>query len=268
MRALVKLAFISIFAMAGAVAHAGVITAEPVLLAPSAVKEFKATSAVSDAHYRANVPHDHSAWLPFLEQLNGSPTKNNRDGSDLDFLPGVLFTLNADGTATLSGRVASQADPRFAFDVSFDLAQRQGPGWGGPKKELHSSAYSNRGGPIDPGTWEYFDLTGGIFTGVGRFAGIELVATQRPQNGRYPAQIGYGANNKNANYGLSFWFSLAVTQNCKVSFCRQLATFQQNNRLFGDINIDLMETPLPAGVWLFGSGLAGLAALRRRRRKV
>ncbi|MEL7488126.1 MAG: VPLPA-CTERM sorting domain-containing protein [Pseudomonadota bacterium] len=225
---------------------------------------FSATSAVSDPNLHGG-NSDHSVWLPFFESVAGTPLTGNSNGSDFDFSPEGFLTINPDGTGQLVGTIVSQVDPRFAFDVVIDFLGLSGPGSGGPKKELRACAYAGTcsgGAPaVDTDSWDYFSLTGGTLTGLEALAGITFDVSERPRNNVHPMQIGDGANNKNGQFGLSVWFYLTVSGMCDNVLCDEILA---QNSLRGDFNLNLTETPLPAGVLLFLTGLAGVGAARRR----
>ena len=223
---------------------------------------YYATSAVSDSLHAGN--NDHAVWLPFFESIPGTALTGNANGSDFDFVPFGDFVVDNMGGATLSGRIVSQVDPKFVFDIVVDFIGLAGPGSGGPKKELRACAYMTGCGDIDPATWDYYRLTGGTFTGVDDLEGLSFTVSERPVNNVFPLQMGEGANGKNGNLGLASWFFLSLSGNCTNALCDNLA---QLNSLKGDFNLDLVETPLPAGFLLFGSGLVGLASAKRRRRR-
>lgn len=230
--------------------------------------EFFVSSAVSDSLHAGN--HNHAIWLPFFESIPGTPLNGNSEGSDFDFSPDGLFTTTA-GSATMIGNIISQVNANYGFRFSADFTKLGGPGSGGPKKELKSTAYAP-GGPIDPSTWEYYRMTGGSLIGTGMFEGINFSLSERPINNQFPLQVGEGANNKNGNFGGSAWFfATLLSPQCQTQSCEEIwkniAGYARQNSLVGDINVDLVETPLPAGVLLFGTGLAGLASLRRRRKQ-
>ena len=217
---------------------------------------YQASSAKSDALHGGS--SDHAVWIP-----------NIWGGSDFDFMPHGEIVFDAAGNAVLSGMITSQTKAGANFFVEFILSLRPGVGTSGPKKELKSSAYSNNGGPIDPSTWIYYDLVGGTITGKDSYDGVEFNVTERPApGGKYPPQLGYGANNKNGHFGLSFWFNLSVSEcdrGLLGDYCHKLAWKERKGKLYGDVNIDLKAVPLPAGFVLFGSGLLGLAFARRRK---
>ena len=224
---------------------------------PVSTTTYDATSAVSDpALHGGN--SDHAVWLPFLSGFTGT--------NDYDFNPAGLFKVDGNA-ATLAGKIFAQGDNAYGFDVIFNFTKTTPPA--NPKKELKSSAYSNNGGPIDPSTWHFFTLDSAQLTGTGSFSGVDLLLSQYPTDGRYPAQVGYGANNKNGEYGLSVWFIATLASGCDTGnndVCAALAEKLYNGKkLKGDVNIDLTPVPLPAGFLLFLTGAAGLMASRRRK---
>ena len=222
---------------------------------------FAVGSAVSDPTVHGGA-HDHAVWLPFFERISGTPLFQNADGSDFDFLPGAQFVINDDGSATLSGQIASQVNAGFGFDIFVNFDPLAGPGTGGPKQELRSCAYNGVCADVDTATFTYMSLRDGVFIGEGAFAGLDFSVSERPDNNVFPLQIGDGANNKNLEFGASSWFFLTILDSCSSNFCGSAASF---NRLVGDFNLNLIETPLPAGLLLFLTSAAGLGAARRRR---
>lgn len=237
-------------------AHAGYMPT-PVTQSPVA-ESFNATSAISDPKlYGRN--HDHSLWAPFFRQFSYSHYTDQKIGPDFDFDPAGLFVIREDGSASLSGHLVSQFDDQFRAKVDLTFRLRDDAGAYGAKKELKKKAYTHHGGPIDTNLFRFFDLEGGTFTGKSALDGLNLSFSQRPSNGLYPLQIGEGANGKNGNLGLSVWFFLHVADNCTAKACYALA----DQSLYGDFNLDLVETPLPAGAILLMTGMAGLLSARR-----
>ena len=224
---------------------------------------FFVDSAVSDPVVHDS-SDDHAVWLPFFESISGTPLFGNSDGSDFNFVPSGLFVINPDNSVTLTGRIISQVDSDYGFDISVTFAGLMGPGTGGPKKELKNCAYGGSCGSIDPDTWDYFRLTEGEFIGFGEFDGLDFSVRERPRDNKFPLQLGEGANNKNTNFGASAWFFLSLLDGCDNSLCDDV---EQLRKLKGDFNIDLVETPLPASLFLFGAGLAGWFTAARRKRK-
>lgn len=149
-----------------------------------------------------------------------------------------LFVEHADGTASVSGLIHKDTDPNKSFKVELQLSSRVDPGDpayappGSPKKELLPSAYINNGGPVDPSTWHYYTSLTGTLLGTGVFTGAELSVA-----GTGPAvQVGFGANGKNVEYGLSTWLQFTVVSHPDVGPNFQLSTFD------GDANLDLSES--------------------------
>lgn len=243
------------FVLAVAVA----LSAMSVSAAFAAPVTYSATSAVSD--YLHGGGHDHSIWLPTFESLAGTPISGDPEASDFDFSPAGTFTIGEDGRAILSGRIISQVDPSFSFDILLSFVGLAGPGSGGPKTELKPSAYAGNGGPIDVSTWSYFQLAEGSITGAGSAAGLNFSVRERPTGNVFPGQLGEGANGKNGDLGFAVWFYTLVNESCTHNLC---GAFSRRGPQAGDVNINLSEVPLPAGFLLFATGLAGLAARRRR----
>ncbi len=165
-----------------------------------------------------------------------------------------------DGTAKLVGTVFDRkqvnngnANPNY-WDVNVNFVKRTEVGTGGPKKELKSSAYSVNGGPIDPSTWDFYDFSENLastLTGFGGNIDGRVLTIQDATNGKYPVQVGFGANGKNANFGMSTWFH----------------AYEDGEKINGhaDFNVDFQEVPTPAAglAWLVTSGMA----IARRRKQ-
>lgn len=232
------------------------------ITAPAANAEpisYTASSAVGDPTLSSS-RSDHAIWLPFFRSVSGTPLTGNANSADFDFVWDGNFTIGHNGYATLTGQVASQVDSNFGFDVAFKFRNRDGAGASGVKRELRNSAYIENGGPIDTSSFRFFDLEGGSFTGTGALAGVNFGVQNRDTNMLFPLQLGEGANGKNGNLGASVWFSLFTDNGCTSSLCDALA----GQNLIGDVNIDLQPVPIPAAFLLFGTGLAGLSAMRRK----
>ena len=77
---------------------------------------------------------------------------------------------------------------------------------------------------------------------------------------RKPGQLGYGGNWTTDDFGYSNWMYWSITQNNTNINLGPL-----NTQYHGDVNFTLVATPIPAGLPLVLTGLAGLYALRRRK---
>ncbi|MEN9638625.1 MAG: hypothetical protein RLZZ262_493, partial [Bacteroidota bacterium] len=111
-----------------------------------------------------------------------------------------------DGTAHLSGVVAMQGNNanQFAVDIWF----HNGMNWQewsalgrGYKDDLDL-------GDVTHLDWMYYEMAPNFanLTGLGNLAGSHLTLTHQPVSFFYGFQSGVGANNRNANSGLSGWF--------------------------------------------------------------
>ena len=183
---------------------------------PPGNQQYCAIESFSDPVYNSG-PNGHAFWLPGLS-------------TDLVFTPSPgSFTVNNDGTATLTGTLHSKSNPANGFTVTVSFSgYTTTPPDGSPKKELFDSAYVQNGGPIDPSTWVYYTSYTGTLTGTGSYAGAVIQLTKTG-----PAfQIGNGANGKNGNFGASGWYLWTV-----VSQPTSGGSLQTTGQ--GDINIDL-----------------------------
>jgi hypothetical protein len=184
-----------------------------------------ALKAVPDPLWSAS-QYTHSFYLPEI-------------GKDFVFDPAGQYVEYGDGTARLSGTIRRTAKPSKAFQVDVTFAQRVNPGAatfpppGSPKMSLSPSSYSVNGGPVDPTAWHYFLSIDGVLTGVDDYAGGTLKITRDG-----PAyQVGYGANDKNLNWGASGWLTV------KILTHPTLGSPFPSTLDSGDINIDLVDCP-------------------------
>ena len=183
------------------------------------LRSWEVTPAVND-EYSRGYGDGHIAWLP--NQIRGG--KFIADGD-------VLFDEFDDGTARLYGDVvaANDANKQWTIDVWFDYSGvgAEGDGSRGPKKELLGFAYSGINSIVDTDEWYYYtiDETRSILSAdKGAYAGQTLNLFDYSR-GNYFAQIGYGANGKNTEFGLSTWFGY---------------TGSQTSRGHSDFNLDLV----------------------------
>ncbi|EGC30654.1 hypothetical protein DICPUDRAFT_58166 [Dictyostelium purpureum] len=95
------------------------------------------------------------------------------------------------------------------------------------RKELSSFSYVENGGNIDSSKWSYYRL---VNNEISYWEGLEcnenrFYTFSNPQPNILTTQVGFGANNKNSNFGLST--TLFLHQNILI-----------------EINIDLQESPI------------------------
>lgn len=156
-------------------------------------------------------------------------------GTDFVFESGATFRESPDGTAHVAGSLArlSQPNERFELDVMFggriDPWDAGYPPEGSPHTELDFSAYVGQGGPIDPSTWHYYQVTVGTLAGRGEYEGGLIAITRFGPS----FQVGVGANSMNLEFGAGGWLALEVLE--QPSTGTSFPSFPQN----GDINLDL-----------------------------
>lgn len=269
------------------------LAATPAQATLTLLDSFATTKAIADIYGGSG---GHAFWLPTLNSDLGGLTTDRWVFSGT----GVTDEYSDDvaGTTVLNmrGTLRPNNDNTGNYQLSANLwfvkdADQSHAG----KKELNGSAYVPApGAPVDPngpGTqkWVYYNLVESI-NGLGKcgivaggevdcttvagaqdsrltatgsvLTGFALDLLQRPDDGRYPLQVGDGANNKNILFGASMWFGYDVlTRSQRV---RDLLTSGANTR--GDVNVDIdYPIPEPATLTLFGLGLAGLGFARRRK---
>lgn len=134
--------------------------------------------------------------------------------TDLGFEAPGTFTEFGNGTAALSGVIASASNPAMRFAVSLEMSGRVNPGdanyppAGSPKLDLLPTAYVAGGGAIDPNTWHYYPNWSGTLLGLSDFAGAKIALARFGPS----FQIGTGANGLNDAYGGSGWITATVLQ--------------------------------------------------------
>lgn len=156
---------------------------------------------------------------------------NRREKTQLHFLEDAYLRVDGD-TSSLRGTAVVIEGPNTGerWIVNVPLIYRgqgdAGVGTGGPKRELAPGAQPHS--LVD--RWLYFFV--GDATMVND-RGDEVYFSLSPANGSYPFQLGFTANGKNTNIGLSGWFGFH-------RYNRDGTTFGGK----GDFNVDL--EPLPA----------------------
>ena len=194
-----------------------------------------------------------------LRMFKNLPDSAGLPGSvRFDFTQGAKFVVNYDGSATLTGKIVSRENAYFGFDVQLNFAANTTAT--DAHRGLRSDAYLENGGDIDASLFQFFDLTNGTVSGTNLADGFSFDVAA---NKSVPAQIGFGANNRNSDFGLGFWWILTANNDCVADLCSVIG----DTGFKSDIHVDLVETPLPGAVALFLTGLAGVGASTRRKKQ-
>jgi hypothetical protein len=118
---------------------------------------------------------------------------------------GLFVENDVNGTAHLSGVVYNPADTNQKWILDIDLVQRRNwAQWSALGRSYKDDAGFAGNEYLN---WEYYQLapTSRII-GAGSFEGSTLSLIHAPVSFRYGFQLGQGANNRSAAYGLSGWF--------------------------------------------------------------
>lgn len=204
-------------------------------------------------------PNLHTFWLPnFIEGASNYWQFDSNGG---------LFVYDND-TARLTGTIVNNSDAtkKFSVDVTFDEIPAS-KGARTPKCELGGACGSVQY-QDQANFFEYFTYDEATLTGLDMLSGVTLLLTMAPEDGRYPPQLGYGANNKDIDeFGLSTWFfwELVMEQQALgVAYDGYGSPYKAYGQ--GDINIELTAVPLPASLAMLIGALGGLGFLGRRRK--
>ncbi|NEQ84591.1 MAG: PEP-CTERM sorting domain-containing protein [Moorea sp. SIO2I5] len=220
--------------------------------AANITKSWIATKADSNPN---TIWSGHAFWLPELAKLDELGSWR------FLFDPKGTFNEYDDGTANLLGTIVNEFDDtkKWEVDIWFD---RTTEATVKPKKELNKSEYVENGGTIDTSKWYYYNMDEdrATLTGVDSYDGKELNLYQMPRDGKHAFQVGFGANGKNTNFGMSGWLGANGSY-----------TFDK-----GDINVDLAldpnhpsnstPVPEPMTMGLFSLGLLGLSVTSLKRK--
>lgn len=215
------------------------------------VNKYSVTTAYKDQYYGGGAGHTIYGLDAGSLNERSSITTSSED---------LFWEEYDDGTVHFYGTVydkkqvnGGNASP-FGWEVDVHLVKRDGAGTGGPKKELNrNNPYGS--GVVDPSTWSFYDFSDNVASTLTGFGGEidNLVLTiDDLTGGKYPVQVGIGANGKNSNLGMSTWFK----------------AYDENGNLYenhADFNVDLTPVPTPAAglAWLFTGG----AAIARKRKQ-
>jgi len=195
-------------------------SASPVTVFTSQTGELISSCCLTTAYGPGS---DWSIWLPVLSEgccLNSS-----------NWLFQDCGTLDqyADGTAHIHGTVYNSANPSQQFIVNIWLqAKRDWSQWSSLGRNYRDDlGFAQPNKFID---WSYYELVDGFssLTGAGDLAGDILFLSHAPASKYFGWQAGEGANNRNANNGLSGGFTYVGTLGGEQICCHH-----------GDLNVDL-----------------------------
>ncbi|MEM9051985.1 MAG: hypothetical protein AAGC47_08045, partial [Bacteroidota bacterium] len=169
---------------------------------------------------------DHILWLPGVA------------AAGTDWVPapfGVFFAELPGGKARLYGEIQNQNDPSLVLCIDFWFAEKADfATWSGLGRGIKGNPSNINGNEVN---WDFYifdqnrasTLTGCSASTLGSY--IEI--THRPADFNLGLQCGIGANDKNAEFGLSVWFF-------------KNGTFQGNSVSGnGDVNSIKLCTPPP-----------------------
>lgn len=181
--------------------------------------------AVSDTAIINCTSAPHGLWTSSLNV--GASACNDY----FSFNSGSTFTEFDDGTAVLDATATNPDGFLADIDITF-----------GGFSNTHSPVKSG-GGP-ELASWVFYEtITSGNIT-------IDSVDYAMSLFGAYALQIGDGANDKSDAFGASAWLDVSGGGYTGGHW---------------DLNMDLAPVPVPAAVWLFGSGLLGIVGIARRK---
>ena len=161
-----------------------------------------------------------------------------------DFQDGTTFSIDTDaGTGSFTGTAINDLGEVATLDLAFtDLVDALPSGYD----------YKAGGGAYDPSIMDFFLGGSGTIT----IGGDTYSLGSDPFAGNTSVQFGFGANDKDGDFGGSAWLNIIDPNGVHLPHW--------------DINFDLAEiptTPVPApgGLALLALGLAGVWAGQRRR---
>jgi len=179
------------------------------------VQQFIFTDEQGDTHCTladaiGDIPQYWSIWLPSLPDGFSDNWILTNEGGSIDVF--------ADGSGIISGQVQSINDANRKFRMHIRI--ENGLDWNSwhalqtvsppfvQRTYKDDAGYGAAGGNLWE-TWMYYtiDPNNSYLVGEGTLTGAYLNLKQAPSSRIFGVQIGQAANNTNANYGLSTWFS-------------------------------------------------------------
>ena len=128
-----------------------------------------------------------------------------------NFMAGEHFVVDSgnaerheDGTVHITMATSRIDDPEAKLLLEADFEELMT--WEEWLDTPGEETYKSDCGLGDHEEWFYTVMTGGTVVGSGSLEGTNLTLSHQPANELFGFQFGYGANNKNANFGFSGWF--------------------------------------------------------------
>ena len=168
----------------------------------------------------------HGLWTNQL-LFNGDKTFN--------YQPDTFLTQYDDNTAILKG-TASDSGVTWNINVLFS-----------DYRDFADGSPIKNGGGGDPSTWEFYDTVSGIIStefGTGNSYDVTRFGSSM--------QLGFGANDKNGDFGSSSWLNISGSDNTRA------------NRWDLNMNLSAVKIPEPSIIFLLSLGLMGIGVVRSR----
>jgi hypothetical protein len=163
----------------------------------------ESTNSISNASATCNLLTPDSPfgdvvlWLPGLNGVTSDYVFNSQGG--------FLVQNNVDGTATVTGQVVNVDEPQQGWIVSLIMGNRQNWADWSAQGRSYKDDYGYAGNHFV--NWDYYELDpASSLVGTGSLSGSQLQLTHAPSTYYFGFQVGDGANNTNASYGISGWF--------------------------------------------------------------
>ncbi|MEL6865223.1 MAG: SprB repeat-containing protein, partial [Bacteroidota bacterium] len=157
-------------------------------------------------------------------------------------LSGASLKEYPDGTASITGTAERVGNPDYKWIINVRLVnKRNWEEWSALGRDYKPNDFFSG---ADHTTWTYYELdnNNSTFTGEGLHAGKTLNLTHAPANYNYAFQIGYGANVKNGEYGLSGWFDFTGDINAYGDFNGTLEECSFEDCITLNLSVDLNVT--------------------------
>ncbi|MEM1322126.1 MAG: lectin-like protein [Bacteroidota bacterium] len=155
---------------------------------------------------------------------------------------GVSFQEFADGSALISGTIADVKRPNRRWEISVKLINKRT--WA----QWSALGRSFKSGAGDHTQWFYYEVdnNNSTFTGLGSNAGKVLNITHDPADYEFGFQVGFGANLKDSDFGLSGWYGISGSKHGKGDFNGDLRNCVPTTGGSGEVTIEQIRG-LPSG---------------------